>query len=198
MRYSIRTVTPANTIPLPFALEEAFKHLEAEERIGDEAEELLVTGQLRAAMDHVERYTSQILTPREMEISFDAFPCVPELIAIPREPVTAVTAIAYTDADGEPVTLDTADFRWSEAAADVVMPAFRGSWPTAADERGSVRVRFDAGYEEGLAPASLLAAVKLTLGHLYANREAVVTGTIATELPGGVRQLCAPYRRVSL
>lgn len=39
------------------------------------------------------------------------------------------------------------------------------------------------------------AAILLTLGHLYANREEVVTGTIATELPMGSRTLLAPYRK---
>ena len=42
--------------------------------------------------------------------------------------------------------------------------------------------------------ASILAAVKLTLGHLFENREAVVTGPIATALPQGVPELLRPYR----
>lgn len=42
--------------------------------------------------------------------------------------------------------------------------------------------------------ASILAAVKLTLGHLFENREAVVTGTSATALPQGVPELLRPYR----
>lgn len=38
------------------------------------------------------------------------------------------------------------------------------------------------------------AACLLILGHLYANREDVVTGTIATELPKGSKALLTPYR----
>lgn len=38
------------------------------------------------------------------------------------------------------------------------------------------------------------AAILLILGHLHANREDVVVGTIATELPQGSRSLLAPYR----
>lgn len=38
------------------------------------------------------------------------------------------------------------------------------------------------------------AACLLKLGHLFANREEVVTGTIATELPQGSKALLAPYR----
>ncbi|NBA95510.1 head-tail connector protein [Pseudomonas sp. R5(2019)] len=38
-------------------------------------------------------------------------------------------------------------------------------------------------------PASFKAALLLLLGHSYASREAVVTGTIATELPFAVESL---------
>lgn len=194
MRYSIRTVTPAGEIPLAFALAEAKGHLRVDS--SDTSEDDLITAMVRAAMDHVERFASQVLTPRTMEAAWSAFPILPELLSIPREPVTGIVSIAYTDADGIAAELDEADWRWSESAADTVMPAFQASWPTAADERGSVRLTFEAGYEVGLAPASLVAAVKLMLGHLYENRSSVVTGTIATELPLSVQALCMPYRRL--
>ena len=46
--------------------------------------------------------------------------------------------------------------------------------------------------------ASLLAAMRLMLGHLYANREAVVTGVTTAELPLGVDALVRPYRLVMM
>ncbi|MBA6150075.1 MULTISPECIES: head-tail connector protein [Pseudomonas] len=41
---------------------------------------------------------------------------------------------------------------------------------------------------------SIQAACLLKLGHLFANREDVVTGTIATELPLASQHLLMPYR----
>lgn len=41
----------------------------------------------------------------------------------------------------------------------------------------------------GSFPASFKAALLLLIGHSYANREAVVTGTIATNLPMAVESL---------
>lgn len=41
-------------------------------------------------------------------------------------------------------------------------------------------------------------AIKLLVGHWYANREAVVTGTIATTLPLAFDALIRPIQRVSL
>lgn len=42
--------------------------------------------------------------------------------------------------------------------------------------------------------AAVKAAMLLTLGHLYVNREDVVIGTISTELDMGSRTLLWPYR----
>jgi len=47
-----------------------------------------------------------------------------------------------------------------------------------------------------VADGSILAAVRLILGHLWANREAVVVGDTATEIPMGAVHLLRPYRRV--
>lgn len=41
---------------------------------------------------------------------------------------------------------------------------------------------------------AISAAALLKLGHLFANREEVVTGTIATELPLASKSLLMPYR----
>lgn len=41
---------------------------------------------------------------------------------------------------------------------------------------------------------AITAACLLKLGHLFANREEVVTGTIATELPLASQSLLTPYR----
>jgi hypothetical protein len=48
-------------------------------------------------------------------------------------------------------------------------------------------------YELPLLPA-VTAAILIMAGHLYANRETVVTGTISTELPMSVQFLLAPHR----
>lgn len=49
-----------------------------------------------------------------------------------------------------------------------------------------------------VANPSITAAVRLTLGHLYANRESVVLGAQVSELPLGVTSLLRPYRRVMM
>ena len=192
MRYSVRTITALNALPLVIDVDEAKAHL----RVDFADDDTLIEALLRSAQDHVELHTGQVLTERELEVTFDDFPSSGDHFIIPRAPVTAITSLKYDDSDGAEQTVGGADYVWRDTQADQLMLAPDASWPSGSARRGSVRLRFMAGYEAGLAPASLVAAVKLMLGHLYGNREAVVTGTIATDLPLGVVALCAPYRPV--
>ncbi|UVL02068.1 head-tail connector protein [Pseudomonas sp. B21-047] len=52
----------------------------------------------------------------------------------------------------------------------------------------------DAGDTPMVCNKQIKAACLLILGHLYANREDVVIGTIATELPKGSVALLTPHR----
>ncbi|MYM31489.1 phage gp6-like head-tail connector protein [Duganella sp. CY15W] len=61
--------------------------------------------------------------------------------------------------------------------------------------------RFDAAnlasiliYRGMVANSAIKAAILLTLGHLYENREDAVVGLVITELPAGARSLLRPYR----
>lgn len=192
MRYSIRVTDPA-TIEV-ISLEAAKEHL----RVDDDSEDELIAAMLLAAIEAVERQTSYLLTDREMEIAWPEFPSFPELLTIPREPVTEIDRLVYNDAND--VEVEIIDYRWSESAPDQVLPAFRQPWPIASGEAGSVRLTFRAGHDDaGLIPPALIAAVKLLLGHLYANREAVSVGAAAvTEYPLGFTALCASFRRMAI
>jgi uncharacterized phiE125 gp8 family phage protein len=192
VRYSIRTVTPAAFDPV--SIEDAKAHL----GVTWDEQDAIITAYLRAAAAHVERYTSHVLADALFEIAWAGFPSFPELLTIPREPVTGIVSIGYDDGDGNAVAMAEADWRWSDTLADQVLPAFRSSWPSSSGEAGSVRLQFRAGYGEGLLPPDLAAAVLLMTGHLFRNREQVVVGSTAAELAMGVTALCAPYRRIPL
>lgn len=75
------------------------------------------------------------------------------------------------------------------------------------DERTAAIRLADVAYEEAMAAAgacihgvvvnpSMVTAVLLTIGHLYANRSDVVVGATVVELPHGAKSLLRPYRRV--
>ena len=88
-----------------------------------------------------------------------------------------------------------------------VWPNVTYTWPTYLPANATRRFRaiYQAGYtvdpldaDKWPAPADIQQAVKLLVGAYFENREAVVTGTISTELDLGVKMLLAPYIRTSV
>lgn len=76
---------------------------------------------------------------------------------------------------------------------DVLAQAYLDAAESAVEARIGAPLGSGDGQQE-ITPA-ITAAILLWASHLHANREAVVTGTIATTLPLGVAELLAPYRR---
>lgn len=181
MKYTVRTVTPPTFTPI--TLEAAKAHL----RVRSTDEDSLITSYIASTVDHIERFTNRVLANQLMEATWCGFPAFPEALFVPRNPVTEIVSLKYTDTDGEEVTIS--DFRWNEASSEVVYPAFRSAWPSAMDELGSVRLRFRAGYDEGLAPGAVLLAVEQLLEHLYYNR-----GAAGVDLQSVLAEVCAPLR----
>lgn len=105
---------------------------------------------------------------------------------------TASVIISYYDADDA-----VAYFAGSNYLADdrsepgrLVLNSGK-SWPsTTLRPANGVCITFIAGYSAAASvPESWKAAIKLLLGHLYENREAVIIGQTAAELPMAVERL---------
>lgn len=108
---------------------------------------------------------------------------------------SVVTGMAYrTPAD---ITTPFADYvADNDSRPGRIFLATGKSWPSAELRRaGGVVVQLECGWPVDAVPAPLKAAILLDIGHLYANRESVVTdGTGLRELPRGVASLVEPYR----
>lgn len=125
-------------------------------------------------------------------------------IELPLPPLLAVENIKYYDSDD---VLQTASTDLYEVIGiGGLKPGFISlkkdqSWPTTFSRHEAVIVRFIAGYVDtsqspavGEVPAPIIAAIKLTAGTLYANRESMVIGQTAVELPWAAKALLDPYR----
>ena len=158
-------------------------------KVEDDGEDLLIGAFRDAALDWVERHTGKSLAVRGWEVTFDRFE---DRLRLPREPVSAVTAVGYLEANGNAAAL--AMDRWRLAGASVVAGA-AGTWPLSIAGDAAVTVSFAAGYVNAKAEApGLIAAALMVVGHLFRNREDVITGTIATSIPFGAVKLCEAYR----
>lgn len=185
--YEVRTIAPPTAAAVDglISLAEAKAHL----RVDGDEDSALISASLAAAIDMIERQTSQVLTERTMEFVMNGW----HALEIPREPVTGIVSITYATGNAE-VVLEATAYRWAAHTPSRVYALT--PWSRGCGDH--VRVRFTAGYSPNAAPPSLIAAVKLMLGHLYANREAAVVGTITSELPFAIEALCRPYRRITI
>lgn len=163
-------------------------------RVTHDAEDDLIAALRDAAIEFVERYCGVKLGPvTGLTWKAQGFPSSSfKSVALAVRPLSAITAITWQDSAGVETDGVVEDFRVSESGE--LLPVIGGQWPSGLG--GEVVVTFDAGYPDGEAPPALLTAVKLMLGHLYSNREAVVTSGVAGEVPLGVTALCAPFRPV--
>lgn len=192
----------------PVSLDEAKLHL----RVDGTEEDDLITALIQAAREYVERYTRKTLIYTTYRYTLDTFPggstwtafSTMEPIELPRQPVAeiavggnysyAMPRIRYYDTDSVQQTLTYAgeDFELDLGSNPPALRLFPYSyWPIAEYYRANaVEVDFVAGYGPTSAsvPASLIAAIKLLIGHWYENRQAVGAG-FGAEVPLAVESL---------
>lgn len=109
---------------------------------------------ITAAREHLEDIQSLQVLTGSLVMVLDAFP---DVIRLPRTPVTSVTSIVYTDADGVEQTLSAANYRLDSASLQArITPAFDETWPSTRTQTGAVTVTFVAGYATAaLVPAGV-------------------------------------------
>lgn len=177
-------VPPTGSVEEPVSLEEAKRHC----RVDYDDEDELIGALISAAREHCEVVTRLTLAPATWETRLVTFPAGP--IALPHPPLLEVEGVRYVDAGGEEVELD-ADAYTVDTLTTPGTVAPVGRWPAGHD----VRVRYRAGYEGGQIPHAARQAILLLVGHWYEHREAVVVGTITSEVPLAVDRLLWGIRR---
>ena len=187
MNYTLQqTVAPDKE---PLTLSEAKTHL----RIDGTEEDALISGLISTARMMAEAYTSRAMIQSTFEMKLRDFPGGGGSIMLPRTPLVSVSSVEYYDAAGTQQTLATSNYEaLSNDTTAMVSLLPTKTWPeTQSDRRLPVTVTFIAGYgtESTSVPQSVRSAMLMAIGHLFENREAVVTGTIATQLPMAVEAL---------
>src|SRR5690554_2791638 len=160
-------------------------------RIEHDAEDGLMASLISAAFRQIENRTGQAFEQVEgAEMVLDSLPLGGVGIELQWTPVRTVNELVFLDPQGVEQTMPAAEL--SLDARGVYPKLYPVTeWPQSKAQRASVKVKADIGYAE--LPADVRAAALLIIGHLYEHREAVVVGTIATDLPMGVELLLAPY-----
>lgn len=179
----VQTVAPASE---PVTLAEAKLHLRVEVSDDDD----LITGLLKAARQYAETVTGRQLMQATWRLNLDAWPDDDE-IRVPKPPLQSVSSITYVDTAGATQTVAASDYQVdANSEPGRIVPAYGEVWPAVRDQLNAIAVTYVAGGAAASSvPEGIKAAIKLLLAHWYETREAVITGTIATEVPMAVESL---------
>lgn len=178
----VQTSAPAAE---PVTLAEAKLHL----RVDGGDEDALIGSLVTAARQTCESASGRSFVTQTWKLTLDHFRGW--LIELPRPPLQSVTSIVYVDPAGVSQTLSASLYEVDVTSpTGTVAPIWSGYWPATQYKRQAVAITYVAGYGAASAvPEAIKAAIKLLVGHYYENREAVVTGMTASELPLGVGSL---------
>lgn len=178
-------------------LEEARLHLklDAEGSPASHPDDDLVAVLITAAREHAENFLNARVAEWTLELRLSGFAAE---IEIP-DRVVSIDAVTYIDQGGVTQTVDPADYELAGSpSVPVLRPVYGTDWPgDVRDQSDAVRIQYTTGYSTGspnTLPATIRAAMLLTVGHLYANRQAV-SDKQPYEIPMGVTALLMPYRR---
>lgn len=182
----------------PVSLEDIKNHLVLDP--GDTGEDAYLASLITAA-----RGMSELLTNRQMvgsvrQLVLDAFPGRRDWLHLPLVPrphgdadllldggtVTDVT-ISYRDAAGALLQLDPVNYHTDLASEPAVVRPV-ADWPDVPDRPGAVVVSYTVSPLSGAKLELAKQAIRLIVGHWYANRETVVVDTRSTpaEVPMAV------------
>lgn len=190
---ALKLITPPASYPV--SLEEAKAHLNV--NVDDHDSQIEIYR--KAATEDAENFTGRAFIDQTWDYYLDAFPTGE--IKIPKPPMIGVLGVFYLDSAGAEQQFAESGYivdATSELARITLV--YGGTWPTAQAVANAVRIRFRAGYlsddspQVANVPFAVKAAILLTIGTLYANRETIVIGQTATLLPWASQQLLRPYR----
>ncbi len=167
----------------PISLAEAKAHMVVEYGNDD----ALISSLITAAREYVQEVQWRSLIKQTRELQLAAFGN--RAIPLSYGPVQEITSIKYIDVNGTEQTL-SADTYYLDAVNEQVVLAYQKDWPSTRYQPDAVKIRYICGYGDAGSdvPESTRAAIKLLVGHWYANREAASPVNLK-DIPIGVDNL---------
>ena len=139
----------------------------------------------------VENFTNTLLGLQTWQLKLDFFDSL--YLFIEKTPVIEIKSIKYLDTDGIEKTLPTSSYQVdvdSYPCRIYLNDAPVTQWYTL----NTATIEFTAGLTDNI-PSPLVSAMLLQIGHLYENRQDVITGTIVSEIPKASEYLLNQYKR---
>ena len=183
-----QVITPASTYPV--SLTEAKSHL----KVDTSADDTYIESIIKAATQLSEEYTNRFFIDTVIEQYASSFA---ELQTLFKSKVNDVQYVKYYDSDETLQTLaDTEYDKMLSYEPSQIQLADGKSFPSITKRNDAVICRYTVGYGSSASdvPEIIKQAILLTIGNFYQNRNSVVIGRIATELPQNVKWLLDTYK----
>ena len=183
-----QVITPASTYPV--SLTEAKSHL----KVDTTADDTYITSIIKAATQLSEEYTNRFFIDTVIDQTCSDFA---QLQTLFKSKVSAVAHVKYYDSDNSLQTLSASvyDTQLNYEPSQIQL-ADDKSFPEITKRNDAVVARYTVGYGSAASdvPEIIKQAILLTIGNFYQNRNSVVIGRIATELPMNVKWLLDTYK----
>ena len=183
--YEVKTVSTIDILTTA----EVKAHL----KVDTTADDTLIDNLRDAATNSAQEYTNRFFTSTTLTQYADKWSEIAELY---KSPLQSITHIKYYDSDDSLQTLSSSVYNSDASAMPArIALAVNQSYPTTSDRIAAIRVEYIVGVTAAnLVDNAIKQAVLLTIGHWYQNREAVIVGRIATELPMAAKYLLDQYK----
>ena len=159
--------------------------IKAQCRVDEATDDALLTSLQVAARQYVENRTAHILCGRAFYLEASSFPSGYDPLVLPIGAVQSVTSITYVDTAGAVQTWASDQYRTQTNLLQArIRPALNlYAYPSTAVIDDAVRIAVVAGYaNQAAVPEMAKHAIRLLVAHWYENREAVVNGTISSDV----------------
>ena len=163
-------------------------------KVDTTADDTLIDNLIKAATQSCEIYTNRYFLDTLVTQYADKWADIENLY---KSPVSSITHIKYYDSDDSLQTLAGTVYLLDE----VSQPARIGlkpnqSYPNIANRINAIEVKYTVGYGTAASsvPEAIRQAVLITIGNWYENRQTVITGRTATELPLSSQYLLNQYK----
>lgn len=182
-------VITASTL-YPVDLIEAKSHL----KVDISTDDTYIESIIKAATQLSEEYTNRFFIDTVIEQTCSSFN---DLETLFKSKVSSVEYVKYYDTDNTLTLLDASIYNTQlQYEPSQIQLANNKSFPNFTKRNNAVVAKYTVGYGAAASdvPEIIKQAILLTIGNFYQNRNSVVIGRIATELPLNVKWLLDTYK----
>ena len=163
-----------------FSLDETKRWLKVEPSITEDDD--VIMSIMQSAQRYIEQKKSIFLSKAEITEYFQE---LDGELMLSVYPVNSISSLNYRDTSGVWQTITSSDYELTATFPQRLIEAYDVSWPDISDMRDSVKVVYEAGYDDpNKVPAELKMAFQSLVADWYENRENPVRekGTLADKI----------------